>query len=99
MSETDAAFAAVAKAVESQTPFTTYPRLREMLSAPNGPLALGEMLRPCQIEQERCPGIGDEPDAPAVAVDERQGHRVDRRLLRPRPAPMHRYRPPHSFTT
>ena len=63
------------------------------------PVAFREMLGPRQIEQERRPGIRDQADAPAVPVEKRQGHAVDRGLLGPLAARMHRYRPPHKFTT
>ena len=63
------------------------------------PVAFREMLGPRQIQQERRPGIRDQADAPAVPVEKRQGHAVDRGLLRPLAARMHRYRPPHKFTT
>ena len=58
-------------------------------------IAVGEMMGPRQIEQKNLARIGDEPDAAAMAVEVGEGHRVERRLLPPMAAMVHRDRPPH----
>ena len=62
-------------------------------------VALDQVMRPRQVEQIGFARIGDQADAAAVPVEIGEGHRVDRRLFRPMPPPMHRNRPPHQKFT
>ena len=61
------------------------------------PVAVGEVLDPREVEQERRAAIGDQPQPPPVPVDKSQGYAIDRRLFRPMASRMNRNRPPHSF--
>ena len=58
-------------------------------------VAVGEMVGARQIEQKRLAGIGDEPDAAAMAVEIGERHGVDRRGFRPVAPVVNRNRAPH----
>jgi hypothetical protein len=42
------------------------------------PVAIGQMMRPREVEEKALPGVAGKPDAAAVPIDIREGYRIER---------------------